>query len=89
MIRRLWKGEVRLVITYWVYFALVFLIYSVVIKSLTGSFMNLGATASGRILLYALILFPLIYSPFIFVAVWRSANQYTKGKGWPLTPRCG
>lgn len=81
MIKKLWNGDVRLVITYWVYFVLISFVYGMIVKALEGSFVDLATTLSGRMVIYFIVVFHFIYFPFIFVAVWRSANKYKKSKG--------
>jgi len=66
IITRLWKGDVRLVITFWVFWWLVgfiVLICSIIIETYTG-IPNLSTFLST------------IYTIFMMVALWRSANKY-------------
>ncbi len=82
MIRDLWNGNVRLVIVYWVFAVMVGIIYNILAEIITANIIRITLVPLGQIFLYLFLAFPFIYFPFIFVAIWRSANKYTKSKGW-------
>lgn len=77
MIKKLWKGDIRLVVTFWIYFVLVAFIYNVIAASFFDAFNN---SYSYWTIFLLLLAFYYIYFPFIFVAVWRSADKYKKSK---------
>ena len=65
MIRDLWLGDIRLAHTYWFFYILVLMI-------LQSSFREFSTTAYG----IPLIAFSMIYTAFMWVAIWRSATKY-------------
>lgn len=79
--KALWKGEIPLVRTYWLYF--------VVIGSLIELPLNLihhpSESLSTALVIYAAALFP--YFPFIFVALWRAAGKYQGPIIWSVLAR--
>jgi hypothetical protein len=80
-IKALWKGEIPLVRTYWLYF--------VVIGTLLELPLQLYPSRADYSLLglniYALLFFP--YFPFIFVALWRAAVKYRGPLVWSVLAR--
>ena len=76
----LWRGEVSLVKTGWLYGmgGLLALICPLVL--LTGS----GLSAVHRPLVLTLSASVLLYAAFIAVAVWRSAGNYQGAQAWRL-----
>lgn len=84
MLKDLLKGNVRLVIVYWVFGVLVGIIYQVGGFFLTKYYFSLMQSPSGKALLYAYVFFPFIWFPLIYIAIWRSANKYTGWRGWAI-----
>jgi hypothetical protein len=78
LLRRLWRGEVSLVETYWV--------WGVAVNVLLTLVLMLTGTAVPVIALLALI-FAASYLPFIAVAIWRSADRYQGPAIWPVLAR--
>jgi hypothetical protein len=78
--RHLWRGEVPLSVTYWVWgvgFTTMLRVLSVVLLMLT----KLVSIAPVLALMY------LAYLVFISVAIWRSAGRYTGPHIWPVLAR--
>src|SRR6267142_4194004 len=75
LIKALWRGDVPLVKTYWLFGVAVGLLVNVAfiyIEYQPAAF----ASAVGHVSVLGLAIFVFIYSAFISVAVWRSANKY-------------
>ncbi len=75
----LWRGEVPLAKTGWLY-GLLGLLLAIPITLLSG----LGLVSAARPLLLTLSAAILLYAPFIAVAVWRSAGNYRGKFAWRL-----
>jgi hypothetical protein len=76
---RLWRGDVALVITYWVFGAVGGVALRLLSPAATYEIMAHSTTMSVfdiQVLLYLWVAFLITYSVFILVAVWRSANKY-------------
>ena len=65
MIKNLWRGDVRLAHTYWFFYVFVLVI-------LRTAFNEFSSAA------YAipLVAFSMIYTAFMWVAIWRSATKF-------------
>jgi hypothetical protein len=72
------KGKVRLVITYWVWNVAAWIAYYFIAKSLV----SLHIDSKTIYLTYLVIAFPFFYFPFMYIAIWNSANNYKKSKKW-------
>jgi cytochrome c oxidase assembly factor CtaG len=75
LIKDLWHGDVPLVKTYWLFGVAVGILLNVTfiyIEYQPAAF----ASAFGQVLVLGLAMFVFIYSAFICVAIWRSANKY-------------
>ncbi len=76
LIIALWRGDMPLAKTFWIFgFAVNLLL------NFTSSYIFLQqeiilSTIIGRVLLLLLIVFCIIYNPFILIAIWRSAKKY-------------
>ncbi|TAK08158.1 hypothetical protein EPO44_03005 [bacterium] len=75
LIKELWRGDVPLSTAFWRFgFGVNFL--------LNAAFLYLNfqpdilTTAIGMIFFLLLLLFFIVYGPFILIAIWRSANKY-------------
>jgi len=82
MIMNLLKGKVKLVITYWVFGVAPGVMYRILDEIITIYYLKILMFPMGSMLMYLFIIFPFIYFPFIYIAIWNSANNYTKSKGW-------
>lgn len=83
LIRDLWRGDIPLVKTYWL-----FGVVPGIIFNLTFTYIHYRGEifASGSGALFVLGFFPvyLIYSGFICMAIWRSANKYQGMKRYAI-----
>ncbi len=76
----LWRGQVPLAKTGWLY-GLIGLLFLIVPLTLVPS---LGLGPSPRVLLRALSVATLLYATFIAVAIWRAAGNYQGRRAWRL-----
>ncbi len=83
VIKRLWRGEVRLVMTYWVYGLIGFFVYSVVAGALIG-FLFLWSDISNETLANLAPFSIIPYDVFFFFAIWRSASNYEGPVIWSV-----
>jgi len=75
LIRELWRGNVPLSITFWRFGVGVSLLLNAAL--LYAQFQpDILTTVGGLICFLLTLLFSIIYSPFILIAIWRSANKY-------------
>lgn len=77
---RLFRGDIDLWVTFWVFGVSVSIFYKLIITLLivnSQAVLEVG----GRGLFIIVLLVGLVYQPFIWIAVWRSANKY---KGFSL-----
>lgn len=80
---RLFKGDVSLPITYWVFGVLIGSIGSgVALSAIESNFAQLSMSENGVLLIYTFIGGFGTYSLFILVAIWRSANKYEGSSIW-------
>ena len=85
LIKRLWRGEVSLAKTYWLYGVLLIALISVPLRLYNHSLESdpIGTVQKwGNATWYILIVVSHTYALFIYVAIWRSANNYTGRKLW-------
>ena len=75
LIKALWRGEIPLYKTFWLFgFAVNFLLN---ITFLYFEFQpHVLSNIMGIIFFGVLVLFAVVYGPFILIATWRSANKY-------------
>jgi hypothetical protein len=76
----LWRGEIPLATTGWLYGLFGMLLLASPVVFLTG----LGLAPAAKPLLLALSAATLLYAPFIAVAIWRSAGNYRGKLAWRL-----
>jgi hypothetical protein len=91
-VRRLWRGELPLATTYWVFGVLLggvgsCLGWAVIARRLTPLF--LAGRGYGLLVLYTFVLGASLYGLFISVATWRSANRYTGPRRWQVLAKAG
>ena len=79
--KALWKGEIPLVRTYWLYFVVI----GSLIELPLSLIHHLPDSLSTALAIYAAVLFP--YFPFIFVALWRAAVKYQGPIVWSVLAR--
>jgi hypothetical protein len=75
LIKQLWRGGIPLSTAFWRFGVGVSVLVNAAIL-----YVNLQPdmleTAVGMLLFLLLIVFAVIYSPFILISIWRSANRY-------------
>lgn len=91
-VRRLWRGELPLATTYWVFGVLLggvgsCLGWAVIARRLTPLYLAGRGYALGVI--YAFVLVAILYGIFVSVAIWRSANKYTRPRRWQGLAKSG
>ena len=74
LVRDLWRGNVPLVKTYWLFGVGVGVLFS--IASIYVEYHSAFTTGFGLIFALGLSVIHLAYVPFILIAIWRSANKY-------------
>jgi len=89
-VKRLWRGELPLATTYWVFGVLI-----------SGIGVRLGWVAIERnsfflartgyvaVVIYSFVLVSTLYGLLISVATWRSANNYTGPRHWRILAKAG
>jgi len=75
LIKDLWRGDVPLSRTFWVFGFGVNLLLTIAFLYLNPQ-PDLLTTTIGAIFYLLLLLFSLVYGPFILIGIWRSANKY-------------
>ncbi len=86
LIKALWRGDVRLVRTYWVYGLLMWNLLGMVITILEHS-LPPSSSIFGAFLLLIVSLFALVYFVISYVAIWRSASKYEGNSLWAWLAR--
>ena len=79
----LWRGDVPLVQTYWLWGALVVFLFKLPLLWTEDSLTNVetvSLTYSGFLVGYSLVV--IFYGFFISVAIWRSAGKYPGPRKW-------
>lgn len=80
--RELLKGNIRLVITYWVFGMIPAIMYNGMGKLIEKYYFQLATTSYIEWFFYLYLIFPFIYFPLIYVAIWRSSNKYNGRRLW-------
>lgn len=75
LIRDLWRGDVPLVKTYWLFVVVVGIFFRIIFAYIEYQD-ALFNTAPGAIFVLAFVVFVFVYSIFIAYAIWKSANKY-------------
>jgi hypothetical protein len=84
-LQKLWRGEIGLGRTYWLWGNVIYGILLVVVGSFIAGVVS-GLT-SFVFLVYIYISFLFVAGLFMNVAIWRSAGNYDGPKGWAITAR--
>lgn len=80
LLRDLWRGDVSLVKTYW--------IYGVLVSVVLGALLNVMIRAQSVGFAFTLVwMAATVYGVFMAVAVWRSAGKYQGPKVWMVLAR--
>lgn len=81
---RLFRGDVRLVITYWVFGSLIGALLNVAYTLIEANYIKV-ATSENLLLLFQLFSwFTVAYVIFIYIAIWRSAGKYQGSAVWSV-----
>ncbi len=85
LLKALWRGEIALVKAYWIYGVLVQLIIFGIPEFImqANDYEPKSLTAFAVLAVYGFVFTP-VYKVFIFVAIWRSANNYEGRKIWSI-----
>lgn len=78
---QLWRGEVALVKTYWIYGVLVSFLLNGAVLLISR---NLVGITGAPWLLLVFWAISILYTLFIAVAIWRSADKYPGQKVWAI-----
>lgn len=76
---RLFRGDIPLPITYWVFFVLIGLGFRIINELIELNNFEIMSTTAGELSVMGFYLFTIGYSIFILIAIWRSAVKY-KGR---------
>ena len=76
LMKSLWRGDISLVKTFWLFGFCVNLLFIAGINYFLIVNKQALSTSAGYISLWVFIIFSLIYAPFIYISIWRSANKY-------------
>lgn len=75
MFKKLWKGEYPLWVTFWIFGVLINVLFRVSFYYIEANYIaflkNFGIYS-----IYLLFFIAIVYSVFIWIAIWRSANNY-------------
>lgn len=83
LIRALWQGEVSLAKTYWIFGICINVLLFISLSYILSNEL-LFSTPQGKLIFWMLVAFSLIYTPFILISIWRSANKYAGTKTWSI-----
>lgn len=81
LLKELWRGDVPLVKTYWIYGVGVSLLLNVALLALTSMLSSVPAVS---LPLFVLGILSILYTLFIAVGIWRSASKYQGNKVWAV-----
>lgn len=84
---RLFRGEVSLYVTYWIYGSLVGVGLGVVQTAIEANYYDLVSTEVGSLAIAGFYWFVVGYTLFILVAIWRSAGKYDGRPVWATLAR--
>jgi hypothetical protein len=87
IVRQLWRGDVRLPITYWVFGALVGLAVGLAYMVIEFNYMKIANSSFGPFLLLFLAIIVIIHQMFWSIATWRSARKYNGSRVWSVLAR--
>jgi len=84
---RLFRGDVSLPRTYWIYGSVVGAGFGIVQIAIEANYVDLVSIEGGSLGILAFYWFVVGYSLFIFVAIWRSAGKYEGNPSWAAIAR--
>ena len=76
LIKALWRGEIPLARTYWLFGAVAGLFFGAAFLYIEFNAVSFWSSSLGMIVIYGLFSAYLIYFLFIYIAIWRSAGKY-------------
>lgn len=74
LIKALWRGDISLAKTYWLFGFCVILLLKLTFLCFYSQ-PQILSTFIGQMFFFLLVLFAVVYNPFILIAIWRSANK--------------
>jgi phosphoglycerol transferase MdoB-like AlkP superfamily enzyme len=83
LVKALWRGEVSLPKTYWI-FGICINVLLLISLSYISRNEQLFSPPPWKLIFWTLFGFSLVYTPFILICIWRSANKYTGTKTWSI-----
>lgn len=87
LIKRLFRGDISLPITYWVFGVGSGLMIRLGYFLIEKNFIKILMYEYGLLFIKAFNILTLLISLFIIIAIWRSANKYTESPGWALVAK--
>ncbi len=88
LLRQLWRGNISLARTFWLYYFGVAILFKVGDKILTDGLFS-SMTVLDYLIIYLIIGIQVIYFVFILIAVWRSATKYKGSVVWAALAKLG
>ena len=86
LIKELWRGDVPLSRAFWLFGFGINLLLTIAFLYLIFQ-PDLLTTKIGVIFYLLLLLFYIIYGPFILIGIWRSANKYQGLQRYPIAAK--
>src|ERR1051325_5605023 len=83
-IRDLWRGDVPLVWTYWGFGVVVTIMLVGLFAVVENNLSRFDRSAALMTTVIALFVFAMVYTVFVWIAIWRSANHYAGWHGWRI-----
>ena len=83
-IRDLWRGDVPLVWTYWGFGVVVTLVFVGLFAIVGNNLSGFDRSAALIATVIALFVFAIVYTVFVWIAIWRSASKYTGRRMWRI-----
>jgi len=83
LVKQLWRGEVPLVRTYWIFGALVMVCVNFAWVVIEFNYARI-LVSFGQYPIWILLVAQYTYFPFIYVAIWKSANKYAGPRHWSV-----
>jgi len=88
LITKLFRGDVSLPITYWVFNVFIGNIFFLIcFKIIESNYINIVSSTAGEWLILGFYWFVIGYSIFILIAIWRSAGKYQGRTIWSALAR--
>jgi hypothetical protein len=84
LIKALWRGDLSLAKTFWLFGCCVNLLLNLAFGYLIVFNPEVILTPPGFVTFWVLFGVQLVYFPFIYVSIWRSANKYQGPQVWAI-----